>query len=290
MAVYLEKRDVAATLAAWVYCAMWQLYAAKMTGRVGYIHWPRDPAKAIQTHFDSAVFDRLPNMFDWYFEQPTWREVSLPLCEEVWVWEQGVPELGVHHLMQQSLADIKAFYRENCRFSADVCARGKSLVAKRGVDFSNTIGVTWRGTDSVTDGRPYLSIETYFPFIDDILAERPGMCIVATAEEEGVLDPLLARYPQAVVLDEFVSVPRGSRLSPEWSGNLSGHERGMQPALMMWFFSKCAYYVKNRSNTGLVASWLSEGRSICLAHPENGGHEFDITKVEIDGKLGSLYR
>lgn len=284
--VYLEKTDIGSTLAAWLYCAMWQLYSAEQSGNQGYINWPKD--RSLKTHQDDVVFARLPNMYDWYLEQPS---VKSPLSpQEVWTWEIGRPEISTYNLMNNSAAVIRSYFKKNCRFNIDVETRGAALVAKYNIDFASTIGVTWRGTDCVTDGRPYLPIEVYFPFIDDILNERPGLRIIATAEEDGVLDPLLKRYSQAVSVSEFYSVPSGCKQSPEWFNPSSGYERGMQPALMMWLFSKCMFYVKNRSNTGLVASWLSDGESVCLAHPENGGHGFDITKAEVRGEIVPLYR
>lgn len=285
-AVYLEKRDIGATLTTWIYCAMWQLYAVEKAGKVGYINWPQDRSRALQPYWDDGAFSQRPNMYDWYFEQPFFDKV--PECEEVWTWEHSRPEMGQYCLMGLSLSEIKAFYRKNCRLNSDVKNRGALLANKYSVDFEKTIGITWRGTDCVTDGRPYMSIETYFPFIDEVLNKEPNLRIAATAEEDGVLEPLLKRYPQAFILEEFYRSPRGGMQNPERFSPFSGYERGMQPALMVWFFSQCKHYIKNRSSTGMVASWLSTGRIVCLAHPENGGFGFDLTKAEIEGKLVSL--
>lgn len=286
--VYIEKTDIGATLTTWIYCAMWQLYAAEKCGHTAYINWPQNRLRALQPYWDDAMFAQRPNMFDWYFEQP--HHTTPPPCDAVWTWELSNPAVGEHVLVSQPLADLKAFYRKNCRLNADVRARGDALAAKYNLDFKNLIGITWRGTDCVTDGRPYMPIETYFPFIDDVLEKEPHLKIVCTAEESGVLDPLLHRYPQAFVITEFYSSPRGGRDNPERFSPFSGYERGMQPALMTWLFSQCAHYIKNRSSSGGVASWLSTGRIVCLAHPENLGHGFDLTKAEIEGQIVPLYR
>ncbi len=292
--VYLEKLDIGATLTTWIYCAMWQMFAAEKLGLRCYINWPRDKMRALRNHYDDAKFDELPNMYDWYFEQPMFD--SPPPREHVWTWETPEPELAEalgKYPLYGSVPEIKAFYKKHCRLNKTVCARGEALVKKYDIDFANTIGITWRGTDSVIDGRPRMPIETYYQFIDDILATNPSARIMCTAEEESIIDPLLARYPRAFKVEEFFSTPLGRQSlgdNPERFSTLPGFERGMQPALMVYLFSRCAYYIKNRSSTGAVASWLSDGKIVCLAHPENLGHGWDITKAEIEGEIYDLKR
>jgi hypothetical protein len=265
--IYLEQTGIYATLTTWIYTSFWQLYAAHQTGRKAYIHWPNQPDRRLHAYADAAQYGRQPNMFDWYFVQPDTSEV--PPCDEVWTWEDNPPVVGQHSLMSQPLQVIRAFYQQHLRFSAAVEARGAALQAKYGINFADTIGVTWRGTDIYLDGRPRLPIELYFPFIDKLLREQAGMRVCCTAEEEGVLGPLLSRYPSAFVVEEFLAAPAGAKENPERHSPVSGFERGMQPALMVWLFSKCAAYVKNRSSTGAVASWLSRGKVSCLGHNEN---------------------
>jgi hypothetical protein len=269
---YLECSDTAATLTTWVYCSMWQLYAARKSGRQGYINWPMRSGRSLRAYQDPAQFGKVPNMYDWYFIQPIWDGVPLfdcvPPADETWVWHETHPEMGQYYLYSAPLAEIKEWYRENLRFSTAVEARGQVLASKYKIDFANTIGVTWRGTDIYLDGRPRLPIDLYFPFIDKILREHPERRIACTAEEDGILDPLLARYPQAFRIDEFISSPNGCKDNPERFSPVSGYERGIQPALMVWLFSKCAHLVKNRASTSAVASWLSKGEIVCLAHEE----------------------
>lgn len=288
--VYLEKTDIGATLTTWIYCAAWQLFALERMGLQGYINWSKDKLRTLQPYWDEKKFQQKPNMFNWYFEQP--HIADTPPRKRVWEWEKQNPDfdLGAHSLYGQPIQDIKAFYRKNVRLNSDVRARGAALQKKYNIDFKNTLGLTWRGTDCVTDGRPYMPIQTYFPFIDDILTKEPGLRIMCTAEEATILDPLLARYPQAFVVHEFYSSPKGDMRNPERFSPLPGYERGMQPALMVWLFSQCAHYIKNRSSTGAVASWLSTGNIISLAHPENLGHGFDLTKAEINGEIVPLIR
>lgn len=285
--VYLEDDGVHATLTTWIYCEMWMLWAAEQMGLTGYINWPNDPGRSLVSYRDTAKFAERPNMFDWYFEQPAVTVATAPPRELTWTWSTCL-ETGNHAFMSQPLGVIKAFYRKNLRLNADVCARGDAIAQRYAIDFSKTIGVTWRGTDCVLDGRPMMPIETYFPFIDAILEKEPDLRIACTAEEDGVLDSLLARYPTAIKISEFFASPRGRQDNPERFSPFSGYERGMQPALMVWFFSRCRHYVKNRSSCAAVASWLSTGRIVSLAHPENLGHGFDITKAEIEGTLYDL--
>jgi hypothetical protein len=265
---YLENRGHSATLTTWVYCAMWQMYAAEKLGYDSYVNWPAVPTYALDPYWDDAQFARQPNMYDWYFKQH-FGGGQVPPRDRTFSWE-SMPELNTHNLYGQPIDEIKSFYREHFHYSDAVEARGQALVQKYGLDLSKTIGLTWRGTDAITDGRPRLPIELYYPFIDDILSREPGLRILATAEEHSVLDPLLARYPQAFTINEFFASPLGCRDNPERFSPFSGFERGMQPALMVWIFSKCAHYIKNRSSTGFIASWMSTGNVVCLAHTENG--------------------
>lgn len=293
--IYIEDTDIGATLTTWCYCAMWQMFAAEKLGARCYINWPRDPMRALRPCYDDAKFNEIPNQFDWYFEQPMIPSPPPP-ADRVWTWQTPPPDLAKalgEYNLYGPVPQIKEFYRKNLKLNSAVNARGEALVKKYCIDFSKTIGVTWRGTDSIIDGRPRMPIETYFPFLDDILEKEPGLRIMATAEEEGILDPLLARYPSAFKIQEFFTTPQGHQSlgdNPERFSSLPGFERGMQPALMVYLFSRCAHYVKNRSSTGAVASWLSNGRIVCLAHPENLGHGWDVTKAEINGEVVPLNR
>jgi len=289
--IYLEKSDIGATLTTWIYCAFWQMWAAEQLGHDVYINWPNghSPGRCLQPYIDKEMFIDEPNMFEWWFEQP---KIDIPPARnesEIWTWENWKDQSPVP-FMAQPLSVIKDYYKKHLHFSDAVHDRGWRIVDKYGIDFSNTIGITWRGTDNVTDGRPRLSIGTYFPFIDDILKENPDMRIMATAEEESILDPLLAKYPNAFKIEEFYSSPLGHPHNPERFSPTSGFERGMQPALMVWLFSKCAHYIKNRSSTGAVASWLSNGRIVNLGHEETLSYVKMDDLVEIQGVKSPLYR
>lgn len=283
--IYLEKTDTAATLTTWVYCAFWQMWAAEQLGRDVFINWPDKPNRCLLPYYDKEKFAENPNMFEWYFKQP---KIEQALRTEVWTWETWKDPSPLP-FMAQPLKVIKDYYKKHLHFSDEVEQRGQELVKKYNIDFTKTIGITWRGTDNVTDGRPRLPIETYFPFIDDILKKEPDLRIMCTAEEANILLHLLNRYQNSFLINEFVMAPYGSKQNPERFSPRSGFERGLQPALMVWLFSKCAHYIKNRSSTGAVASWLSEGRIVSLGHPENLGFPANTDTVEIEGKLYPLY-
>lgn len=290
--VYIEKTDIFSTLTTFVYCFMWQLYAAEQQGIDGYINCPNGlvPGRWLQSYIDSEKFSKEPNAWNWYFKQPKINYPAPRSESEIWTWETDGEKMKGHSLMAQPLSVIKDYYKKNLHFSDEVNQRGEALVKKYNIDFANTIGITWRGTDIYLDGRPRLPIEVYFPFIDDILEKQPGLRIMATAEEQTILQPLLNRYPQAFNIDEFVSAPVGSKHNPERNDNRSGFERGIQPALMVWLFSKCAHYIKNRSSTGAVASWLSDGRIVNISHEETLSYLKMDDQVEIEGIKYPLYR
>ena len=282
--IYLEKTDTAATLTTWIYCAFAQAYAAEKQGNLSYINWPDKckPPRCLQAYQDSNKFKELHNMWDWYFEQPMLR--GIPPRDDTWTWEYDGAKMGDYHLMAQPLEVIREFYQNNLKFNDATNARGQALVDKYDIDFNETIGITWRGTDVYLDGRPRVPIEVYFPFIDELLEKEPYLRIACTAEEETILDPLLARYPQAYTISEFISSPFESKHNPERLSDVSGYERGLQPALMVWLFSKCKHYIKNRSSTGGVASWLSSGRIVNIFHPENLGFPANTNTIEIEGR------
>ena len=165
--IYLEKTDIHATLTTWIYCAFWQMWAAEQMGNNEvYINWPSTPNKSLSAYQDSNKFSETPNMYEWYFLQP---KVSIPPPREViWEWE-NCPEAGQYNFMAQPLSVIKDYYKKYLHFNDATNQRGQAIVDKYNIDFSKTIGITWRGTDIYLDGRPRIPIETYFPFIDEIL-------------------------------------------------------------------------------------------------------------------------
>lgn len=280
--VCLEKNDIHSTLTTWLYCHFWMMWAAEQQGMDAYIHWPTK--KFLQSYEDSNKFKQIPNAYDWFFVQP---KMQTNNTSEVWTWETWKDPSPVS-FMAQPLSVIKDYYKKHLHFNEETNKRGQQIADKYKINFAETIGVTWRGTDIYLDGRPRISIETYFPFIDEILEKNPNFRIMATAEEESILDPLLARYTQAFKIEEFISSPFESKHNPERLSNVSGYERGLQPALMVWLFSKCAHYIKNRSSTGAVASWLSEGRIVNIFHPENLGFPANTNTVEIEGRQYSV--
>lgn len=288
--IYLEKNDIHSTLTTWIYCHFWMMYSAEQIGQEVYINWPE--GGSVLSYHDKEKFSEIPNMYDWYFKQP--KILTPPPRETVWTWETWKDPIDVP-LMSQPLKLMKYYFKKYLKFSDAVEMRGRELVNKYQIDFNKTIGLTWRGTDIKLDGRPRIPIETYFPFIDDIF-ELYGsdFKIVCTAEETGILEPLFKRYPNAMLIEEFEQVPFDSDHNPERFSQRSGFERGLQPALMVWLFSQCAHYIKNRSSTGAVASWLSNGRIVSLGHPENLGFYKDgkvFSEVaEINGYKYPLYR
>jgi len=285
--IYLEQRDPLTTLTTWIYKAFWMMHKAEELGHTPYINW--HPNSCLEVYKDDAKFAEINNQYNWYFEQPfpsTIPEDKVWDCR-VWTWENpkwGADITDNNQLMNKPLAYMKEYFKKRLKFNAATNARGEALVAKYNIDFANTIGITWRGTDAKTDGRPRLPIETYYPFIDEILEKNPNMRIMCTAEEQGVLQPLLNKYPNAFNIEEFISTPNGCDVNPERLNLVSGYERGLQPALMVWMFSKCAHYIKNRSSTGAVASWISDGRIVNIGHEETLSYNLAFDYVEIEGK------
>ena len=102
------------------------------------------------------------------------------------------------------------------------------------------------------------------------MTQDPGLRIFATAEEQTILDKLLARYPNAFTIPEFFSAPLGYKLHSEFINPVSGYERGMQTCGLLQIPSRCRHLVKNRSNMSYTASYLSKGNVVCIAHPEVG--------------------
>ncbi len=262
------------------------LWAAEKKGLDAYIHWPK--GLFLKRYEDDKKFSEMPNAYDWYFKQP--KTDHPDANSQVWTWETWKDPSPVS-FMAQPLSVIKDYYKKHLHFSDEVENRGNLLKAKYKIDFSKTIGITWRGTDIYLEsangyaGRRYTPIELYYPWIDKALEQIPDARIACTAEEEGILDPLLKRYPQAFKIEEFYQAPKGSKHNPERFSPLSGFERGLQPALMVWLFSKCAWLIKNRASTSAVASWLSDGEIVNINHTEVLGFPPHIDGVEYKGEV-----
>jgi hypothetical protein len=263
----------------YVYCSFAMMWAAELNVWPCYINWPI--GKSVKSYEDLQKFTEIPNMYDWYFKQP--KTDTIPIRERTWTWENWVDPSHVP-LMAQPLSVIKDYYKKNLHFNEETNKRGQAIVDRYNIDFSKTIGITWRGTDIYLDGRPRIPIEKYFRFVDELLEQEPGLRIATTAEENGILDPLLARYPNSFLIEEFIQAPLNSKNNPERFSSVSGYLRGLQPVLMVWLFSKCAYYVKNRSSTGAVASWLSDGKIYCIAHSETLNYDKMDNEYEFEGK------
>jgi hypothetical protein len=289
--IYAESTDIGATLTTYIYVAFWEMWAAEQLGIDTYINWPDgfQPGRCLRDLIDKEKFSEEPNMYNWFFKQPKVDNPPLRDRSDVWTWQSWKDPSPVG-FMAQPLSVIKEYYKKNLIFNDVVNARGQALVDKYKIDFKNTIGISWRGTDAQTDGRVRLSISVYYRFIDEILAQNPNARIACTAEEEEIIDPLLAKYPQAFRIEEFYSSPFGDLRNPERFSPMSGYERGMQPALIVWLFSKCAWYIKNRSSTGAVASWLSSGKIYNIAHAETLNYDKLDDQVEIEGQRYPLYR
>lgn len=296
MIVSIENNDPNTTLTTYLYCSFWQAYAAEQQGHLPYISWPR--YKSVASYDDAQMFQQVPNQFEWYFEQPFTNDKNF---SEVRTWNTD-HNTGLFPLMSQPLHVIREFYKRNLIFNQAVNSRGQQLADKYDIDFRKTIGITWRGTDIYIENqngvnlRKRMPIETYFPFIDELLERQPDLRIACTAEEEKILDPLLSRYPNAFKIEEFLQSPFNGKHNPERFTKVSGFERGLQPALMVWFFSKCAHYIKNRASTAAVASWLSDGRIVNLMHSEtlsyeemNGYAEIKGQRYLIEGYTGCLH-
>ena len=283
--VVLQKSDIYATLTTWLYCHFWMMWSAEQQGIDAYLHWPTK--KFLQSYEDSNKFKEIPNAYDWYFVQP---KLTVNPNTPVWTWENWQDPSPVA-FMAQPLQVIKDYYKKHLHFNDATNARGRALVDKYNIDFSKTIGVCWRGSDIYLEsangyeGRKYTPIEYYFEWIDKALEAIPDARIACTSEEEEILDPLFKRYPQAFLIEEFYQVPKGSKHNPERISPVSGYERGLQPALMVWMFSKCAWLIKNRASTSAVASWCSDGEIVNICHTEILGFPPHLEGIEYKGQI-----
>jgi hypothetical protein len=261
------------------------MWAAEQQGIDSYINWPT--GKFLQSYEDSNKFQQIPNAYNWYFVQPKTNEYS----NTIWTWENWKDECPIS-FMAQPLQVIKDYYKKNLIFNDETNRRGQIIVDKYGIDFSKTIGITWRGSDIYLEslngnqGRRYTPIELYFEWVDKALEAIPDARIACTSEEAGILEPLFKRYGErAFNIDEFISVSKGSQHNPERVSNVSGYERGLQPALMVWLFSKTAWLIKNRASTSAVASWCSNGEIVNVNHTERLGFPPHIDGVEYKEQL-----
>jgi len=82
--IFLEKQDPWTTLTTWIYCHFWMMHSADQLGYKSYINWPQNSCLAV--YKDPAKFKEIPNMYEWYFEQPMFTTIP-PNRDETWVWE-----------------------------------------------------------------------------------------------------------------------------------------------------------------------------------------------------------
>jgi hypothetical protein len=291
--IYLSKNDIYSTLTTYFYCHFWMMWAAEQIGIDSYIDCPK--GLFLQSYNDADKYREIPNGFEWYFKQPK-IENPPPKSEcEVWTWEHNnwdaTIDVSKYQFMSQPLNVIKDYYKKNLIFNDETNRRGQILVDKYGIDFKKTIGITWRGSDIYLEslngnsGRKYTPIELYYKWIDKALEVIPDARIACTSEEEEILEPLFKRYPQAFLIEEFYQVPKGSKHNPERFSPMSGYERGLQPALMVWLFSKCAWLIKNRASTSAVASWISDGEIVNICHTEVLGFPPHLEGIEYKGQI-----
>lgn len=290
MNFFIQKNDIYSTLTTWLYCHFWMMWAAEQKGHQSYINW-FEGGGSLQSYQDQEMFARESNMYNWFFKQPMVSEP--PSRDQIWTWETWV-DISPIPFMAQPLSVIKEYYKKHLHFSDAVNERGEALAKKYNIDFSKTIGITWRGSDiyleslNGNEGRKYTPIEYYFEWIDKALEKIPDARIACTSEEEEILEPLFKRYPQAFLIEEFYQVPKGSQHNPERFSPMSGYERGMQPALMVWLFSKCAWLIKNRASTSAVASWCSDGEIVNICHTEILGFPPHLEGIEYKGEIYPL--
>jgi hypothetical protein len=251
--VSLERVDLRASLSSWITTAMTSLNAAFQEGFGGYINWPRPRSPA--AYRDANAFARCPNMFEWYFCQPSCE--ACPPGAPAWVYEASQAVIGRH-----SIADKRTFYRRHLLFNTDVTSRMEDLLRKHRIRPENTIAVSWRGTDSVVDGRLRTPIEKYFPVIDGILEAEPEAVIFAKPEERGAAEALLRRYERTIIPSEFFTAKTGETRMQDWLSSATGFERGMQVLLLILVFARCKYLLRNLANLSEIASHLSDGKVI----------------------------
>jgi hypothetical protein len=252
--VYLERKDLGASLSSWIISAMSALNSAFAEGLTGYIHWPEH--RCPSAYYDREAFARCPNMFEWYFDQP-WFQTERLSTTPIWVYEDSDAITSRH-----PIDDVSGFYRKHLLFNNDVAARLDVLLRRYRLRPEQAVAVSWRGTDNVIDGRPRTPIEKFFPVIDEILEADPDIAIVAKPEERGVTETLLHRYPKAIVPSEFFIADAGEKQMQDWVSPAPGYERGMQVVLLILLFSRCKYLLKNNANLADIATRLSAGKVI----------------------------
>ena len=249
--VYLERKDLGASLSSWINSSMGTLNAAFAEGLTGYVHWPAH--RCPRAYLDADAFSRRPNMFAWYFDQP-WCHDPPAVATETWVYEDAYVLTNQH-----PIANLEDFFQQYLVFNVDVIGRFEALLARYRLRPEQTIAVSWRGTDNVADGRPQVPIDSFFPVIDEILGAEPGLTIVAKPEERSAADALRRRYPNVIVPSEFFIAEPGETQMQDWVNPASGYERGMEVALLILLFARCRYLLKNNANLSDIATRLSSG-------------------------------
>lgn len=259
--VRINRPPSDSSLFSYVLTMMGLAHHAETMGRLCYVDWTGGYFPVVYS--DSQASDTKANMWEWYFEQPH-GIVEAPSGCETWTFVEGKypNEFRYSHWSVEDLVHKQSVVRRLLRPNSSALEYATLIQARYHIEPSNTIAVSYRGNDAVTDGRNYpKSIACYFDTVDGLLSDYPDFKVWIQTDDSNAFSEFKQRYPSSLSIDEFNTISNPSQYVDKVSMK-RGYQRGLDAVAKMIILSRCSVMVKNMSNLSDMASALSHGRII----------------------------
>jgi hypothetical protein len=186
----------------------------------------------------------------WIYEEPeAWVVEYCPTGDQLPWNAQDVPAIQALRRIVPRWLKIKSFVRE----------AGDAMFAKYGLDPSDTLAISIRGTDKHTEAK-MPTIDAIFSAIEK---SRHGRRLWIKAEDVDAAGAMKNRYPDAVIMDDFFTASNRS-LMADLSCEFRGYRKAFDATLLISMFARCSGLVKNPANISDLAAGLSTGDVTCV--------------------------
>lgn len=245
------------SLASYIHVSMDFACMCELQDKLGFIDM-REP-NSTPIYYDKYKFLEIPNMWNWYFTQPMINIELLEidnyptyLCSDSIVAPSDCVSVGPNNELRS------IFYKKYLHFNQDVINQCNQLLKKYKLDLSNTISITFRGTDKWVEAPP-CPIEKYFSTIDTLIEKFPSMKIFVSGDEWESVNSIKLRYPNVITIDEFFLPPKQPAMIDHINQN-RGYYKGLQCVLLILILSTSKFLIGNTSNIFHISRLLSNSK------------------------------
>ena len=130
------------------------------------------------------------------------------------------------------------------------------LVARYGLDLSNTVVLLYRGTDKVIEVAP-VPPESYAAVARCLIAQEPGLAVLCQTDQAQARDAILAAFPGAISFAELPVTPGTQaihQLDVAAEFSLTKSELALRLLAMTWLVAQARYVV---THTGNLGGWVA---------------------------------